>query len=142
MLGELELLASQQLEETSSLAQSVAALSAQCSEQSVQLQALLDRRSCEDSIFASLVAESRAHRALLSRLEVALQELGEAHKAGLEKQMGSMAETIGTILAAHLERTTAAEVKNSVVPSEWAAMLSSRSVSRSCETGPRCKIYF
>ncbi|XP_077542096.1 enhancer of mRNA-decapping protein 4 homolog Ge-1 isoform X3 [Haemaphysalis longicornis] len=116
VLGELELLASQQLEETSSLAQSVAALSAQCSEQSVQLQALLDRRSCEDSIFASLVAESRAHRALLSRLEVALQELGEAHKAGLEKQMGSMAETIGTILAAHLERTTAAEVKNSVVP--------------------------
>uniref|UniRef100_A0A131XR08 Putative enhancer of mrna-decapping protein 4 n=1 Tax=Ixodes ricinus TaxID=34613 RepID=A0A131XR08_IXORI len=106
---ELQLLATQQLEQTSALAQSLAALAS-------QVQRMSEQHSQTDDLLSSLVAENRATRAALTRFEATMAQLSSEQRISAEKQANAVVQHLSSSLSASLDKSISREMKTSVVP--------------------------
>ncbi|XP_037558537.1 enhancer of mRNA-decapping protein 4-like isoform X2 [Dermacentor silvarum] len=134
-LGEVELVISQLAEETSTLTQTVSALSSEFHEHRAMLLKLEGGQSHRDGLLSSLMAETRANLASLVKLEAAIAQLSEMQRAGIDKQASIVAQSLAAMLGTHLEKSIANEFKNSVVPTVMKVIDTTRcEISRRLET--------
>ncbi|XP_075557229.1 enhancer of mRNA-decapping protein 4 homolog Ge-1 isoform X2 [Dermacentor variabilis] len=134
-LGEVELVISQLTEETSTLAQTVSALSSEFHKHHAMLLKLEEGQSHRDGMLSSLMTETRANLASLAKLEATIAQLSEIQRAGIDKQANIVAQSLAAILGPHLEKSIANEFKNSVVPTVVKVIDTTRcEISRRLET--------
>ncbi|XP_054919673.1 enhancer of mRNA-decapping protein 4 isoform X5 [Dermacentor andersoni] len=134
-LGEVELVISQLTEETSTLTQTVSALSSEFHKHHAMLLKLEEGQSHRDGMLSSLMAETRANLASLVKLESTIAQLSEIQRAGIDKQATIVAQSLASMLSTHLEKSIANEFKNSVVPTVVKVIDTTRcEISRRLET--------
>ncbi|CAN7939103.1 unnamed protein product [Ixodes hexagonus] len=108
-VNELQVLVTQQLEQTSALAQSLAALTS-------QVQRMSEQHLQTDDLLSSLVAESRASRNTLKHLEATMVQLSNEQRVSAEKQANTVVQHVSSSLSSSLDKAISREVKTSVAP--------------------------
>lgn len=104
-VSELQLLATQQLEHTSALT----ALTG-------QVQHISEKHSQTENLLSSLLAENRATRTALTRLEATMTQLSNEQSNTVEKQIDAVVQLLSSPLSFNLDKAISREVTTSVLP--------------------------